>query len=47
MTTQPEHTDDPTEDEDFVELAKKLFAVPKSEVDELRRKRDKPEVAEA
>ena len=47
MTTQPEPTDEPTEMEDFVELAKRLFAVPNSEVDELRRKRDEAKAAEA
>jgi hypothetical protein len=47
MATQPEPIDAPTEFNKLADLTRKLLRVPKSEVDELRRKRDEGEAAEA
>jgi hypothetical protein len=43
MTSEPEPTGEPTGMEKFVDLARMLLKVPKSEVDEQRRRRSEDE----
>ena len=48
--TQPEPIEEPTEFDNLADLTRKLLKVPKSEVDELRRRResgDEDELEEA